>query len=100
MSARWRKDRKFEPYLAHSCVRCVADGKYALGLNRARTLAVSLAHVVGPTFFIGFATSFVMFLVLVPYCAFRVLGDVLGDEYLIRMFFVERLDKREDGVTN
>jgi hypothetical protein len=41
-----------------------------------------------------------MFLVLVPYCAFRVLGDVLGDDYLLRMYFVERLDRQEDGVTN
>jgi hypothetical protein len=68
-----------------------------VGLIHGRTLTASLAHVVGPTFFIGFATSFVMFLVLVPYCAFRTLGGVLGDEYLIRMFFVERLDKRQNG---
>ena len=64
-----------------------------VGLIHHRTLADSLAHVVGPTFFIGFATSFIMFLVLVPYCAFRVLGGVLGDRYLIRMFFIERIDK-------
>ena len=71
-----------------------------VGLIHGRTLAASLAHVVGPTFFVGFATCFVMFLVLVPYCAFRVLGDVLGDDYLLRMYFVERLDKRKDGGTN
>ena len=64
-----------------------------VGLIHGRALADSLTHVVGPTFFVGFATSFVMFLVLVPYCAFRVLGDVIGDEYLIRMFFIERIDK-------
>jgi hypothetical protein len=29
-------------------------------------------------------------LVLVPYCAFRVLGEALGEGRLARMFFVER----------
>ena len=71
-----------------------------VGLIHGRTLAASLAHVVGPNFFVGFATCFVMFLVLVPYCAFKTLGGVIGDDYLIRMFFVERIDKRQDGGTN
>ena len=31
--------------------------------------------------------------VLVPYCAFRTLGGVIGDDYLVRMFFIERIDK-------
>lgn len=66
-----------------------------VGLIHHRTLADSLAHVVGPTFFIGFATCFVMFLVLVPYCAFKTLGAVIGDDYLIRVFFVERIDNWE-----
>ena len=35
-----------------------------------------------------------------PYCAFKTLGGVIGDEYLIRMYFVERMDKREDSGTN
>ena len=64
-----------------------------VGLIHHRALANSLAHVVGPTFFVGFATCFIMLLVLVPYCAFKTLGGVLGDEYLVRMFFIERLDK-------
>ena len=61
-----------------------------VGLIHGRTLAESLTHVVGPTFFIGIATCLVMFLILVPYCAFRTLGAVLGDSYLIRLFFVSR----------
>jgi hypothetical protein len=40
-----------------------------------------------------------MFLILVRYCAFRSLGEVLGDQYLVRLFFVERLDKRENGTS-
>ena len=56
-----------------------------------------LTHVVGPSLYVGLATCLVMFLILVPYCAFKSLGKVLGDQYLVRLFFVERLDKRRDG---
>ena len=66
-----------------------------VGAIHGRSLGDSLAHVVGPSLYVGLATCFVMFLILVPYCAFKSLGDVLGDQYLVRLFFVERLDKRE-----
>jgi hypothetical protein len=29
-----------------------------------------------------------MLVVLIPYCAFRVLGEALGEARLVRMFFV------------
>jgi hypothetical protein len=61
-----------------------------VGLFRTRTLADSLAHVVGPTFFQGLAVSFVMFLILMPYSAFMCLSEVLGEGKLLRLFFVER----------
>jgi hypothetical protein len=70
-----------------------------VGFIHGRTLMESLTHVVGSTLYTGLATSFVMFLVLVPYCAFKSLGEVLGDQYLVRLFFVERLDKRENATT-
>lgn len=65
-----------------------------VGAIHHRALADSLKHVVGPSVYIGFATCLIMYLVLVPYCAFRTLGEVVGDSYLIRLFFVERMDKR------
>ena len=65
-----------------------------VGAIHGRPLSESLTHIVGPSLYVGVATCLVMFLILVPYCAFKVLGGVLGDSYLIRMFFVERLDKR------
>jgi hypothetical protein len=68
-----------------------------VGAIHGRSLGDSLAHVVGPSLYVGLATCFVMFLILVPYCAFKSLGDVLGDQYLVRLFFVERLDKRESS---
>jgi hypothetical protein len=71
-----------------------------VGFIHGRTIMESLTHVVGPTLYTGLATSFVMFLILVPYCAFKSLGEVLGDQYLVRLFFVKRLDKREGGGTD
>jgi hypothetical protein len=68
-----------------------------VGAIHGRTMSESLTHVVGPSLYVGLATCLVMFLILVPYCAFKSLGKVLGDQYLVRLFFVERLDKRLDG---
>ena len=61
-----------------------------VGAIHGRSLSESLTHIVGPTFYTGLATCLVMFLILIPYCAFKVLGGVLGDHYLIRLFFVSR----------
>ena len=65
-----------------------------VGAINGRPLSESLTHIVGPSLYVGVATCLVMFLILVPYCAFKTLGAVLGDRYLVRMFFVERLDKQ------
>ena len=42
-----------------------------VGAIHGRSLGNSLAHVVGPSLYVGLATCFVMFLILVPYCAFQ-----------------------------
>ena len=68
-----------------------------VGALHGRTFVESLKHVVGPNLYTGLAISFVMFLILVPYCAFRNFGEVLGDQYLIQMFFVKRMDKPVSG---
>ena len=60
-----------------------------VGLIHGRALADSLAHVVGPTFYQGFAVSLIMFLILLPYSAFTCLGDVLGEQEVFRLFFVD-----------
>ena len=65
-----------------------------VGMVNSRTPLESLSHVVGSPFYVGLANSLIMFLILVPYCAFKCLGDALGHQHLVRMFFVERLDKR------
>jgi hypothetical protein len=61
-----------------------------VGLIDGRSWADSLGHVVGPTFLQGLATSFIMFLILIPYSAFTCLGDVLGEREVFRLFFVDR----------
>lgn len=61
-----------------------------VGLIHDRPPAESLLHVVGPTFFEGFAVSLVMFLILLPYCAFTTLAEALGEGKLVRLFFVKR----------
>ena len=61
-----------------------------VGYFRGRPLVDSMAHVVGPTLAEGVATIVILFLVLVPYFAFRSLGDVIGDRSLARLFFTDR----------
>lgn len=64
-----------------------------VGLIHHRPLADSLAHIVGPTLFQGLATCIIMFLILVPYFAFRCVEDVLGHRYLVNLFL-----KGPDGL--
>jgi hypothetical protein len=61
-----------------------------VGLIRHRSFTESLSHVVGPTFVSGISVSFIMFLILVPYSAFVCLGDVLGEDEVFRLFFIDR----------
>ena len=61
-----------------------------VGFIHGRAVVDSLTHVVGPNFFQGVAFCLIMFLILVPYSAFSVLGDVLGEREMIRLFFVSR----------
>jgi lauroyl/myristoyl acyltransferase len=36
------------------------------------------------------ATILIIFLILIPYFAFRSLGDIVGDKTLVRLFFERR----------
>jgi len=36
------------------------------------------------------ATSLILLLILIPYFAFRSLGDVIGDRTLVRLYFEPR----------
>jgi hypothetical protein len=61
-----------------------------VGLFRRQSIASSLGELVGPRLEETLAGFLVLLLVLIPFFAFRVLGDALGEGRLARMFFVER----------
>jgi hypothetical protein len=59
-------------------------------LFHRRSIASSLGELVGPRLEETIAGFFIMLLVLIPFFAFRILSDALGEGRLARMFFVER----------
>jgi hypothetical protein len=61
-----------------------------VGLFHRQSIAASLGELFGPRLEETLAGYLIMLLVLLPYCAFRVLEEVLGEGRLARMFFVER----------
>jgi len=61
-----------------------------LGLVHRQSVIESLTRLGGGTVEQLVATSVVVFLVLVPFYAFRALGELLGERNLFRLFFVSR----------
>ncbi len=61
-----------------------------VGLFHHQSIAASLGDLFGPRLAETLAGFLIMLLVLLPYSAFMVLGQVLGEGTLTRMFFVER----------
>ena len=61
-----------------------------VGLFHRQPIAASLGELFGPRFQETIAGFVIMLLVLIPYSAFVVLGQTLGEGRLERMFFVER----------
>ena len=55
-----------------------------------QSIAASLGDLVGSRLEETLAGYLLMLLVLIPYFAFRVLDEALGQDRLVRMFFVER----------
>jgi hypothetical protein len=61
-----------------------------VGLFHGQSIAISLGDLFGRRLLETLAGYLIMLLVLIPYFAFRVLGEVLGEGRLTRMFFVAR----------
>jgi hypothetical protein len=61
-----------------------------VGMFHHRPIAASLGELVGPRLEETRAGFLIMLLVLIPFFAFRVLGEALGEGRLERMFFVDR----------
>lgn len=66
------------------------------GQMHHRTIAESLAEVGGGTIDQLIATSLVGVLILIPFFAFRALGEVVGEGNLVRMFFQHRPPSEPD----
>jgi len=61
-----------------------------LGLIHHRAITDSLANFGGGTLDQLIAASFIGFLILVPFFAFRALGEIVGERNLIQVFFRHR----------
>jgi hypothetical protein len=61
-----------------------------VGLLHHRPAIASLGELFGPRLRETLAGYLIMLLGLIPYFAFRVLGEALGEGRLVRMFFVAR----------
>ncbi len=60
------------------------------GIIHHRALLDSLSSVGGGTLDQLIATSFVVLLILIPFFAFRTLGEVVGEDNLVQVFFHRR----------
>jgi len=61
-----------------------------VGVIHGRTIVDSISDIGGGTWNQIIATSLILFLVLIPFFAFRALGDVVGQKILLRLFFEPR----------
>ena len=61
-----------------------------VGLFHHQSVAASLGELFGARLYETLAGILIMLLVLIPYFAFHVLDEVLGEGTLTRMFFVKR----------
>jgi hypothetical protein len=61
-----------------------------VGFFHHRTIVESMVDVFGPRLWESLASILMLLLVLIPYFAFEVLAEALGEHRLVRMFFVDR----------
>jgi hypothetical protein len=61
-----------------------------VGTIHGRKILDSISEIAGGTFHPIVATVLIIFLILVPYFAFRSLGNIVGDKILVRLFFERR----------
>jgi len=64
--------------------------EFIVGAIHHRAIADSLAEMGGGTVDQAVATAVVLWLVLVPLFAFTELGEIVGEQNLIRVFFYQR----------
>jgi len=85
----WPTLRKAFAFLVLLIIMTIIE-EAVVGLFHHLSIATSLGELVGVRLEETIAGFVIMLLVLIPYFAFRVLGEVLGEGRLTRMFFIER----------
>jgi hypothetical protein len=85
----WPTLRKAFAFLVLLIILTIIE-EAVVGLFHHRSIAASLGELGGPRLEETLAGYLIMLLVLIPYFAFRVLDEALGEGRLARMFFVER----------
>jgi hypothetical protein len=76
-------------FLALLAVLTVIE-EIVMGRLHGESVSSSIANIGGGTVAQMLATSFILLLVLIPWFAFRALGEVIGDETLVRLYFEPR----------
>ena len=64
-----------------------------LGYLHGETIAASVGKIGGGTFAQFVATGVILLLVLIPFFAFRALGEITGEKTLVRLYFAPRSKK-------
>jgi hypothetical protein len=85
----WPTLHKSFAFLALLLVLNLAE-EVIVGLMHGRSVTDSIADIGGGTLDQIVATSIVLFLILVPFFAFRSLGEVVGERNLVRVFLQPR----------
>jgi hypothetical protein len=68
-----------------------------VGYIHHRKIIDSIAEIGGGSLHQFIATTIIMLLILIPFFAFRSLGEVVGERTLVRLFFEPRTSKTPSG---
>jgi hypothetical protein len=93
----WPTLRKAFSFLVLLAVLTIIE-EVVVGLIHHRSIAASLSELFGARLEETLAGYLIMLLVLIPFFAFRVLSEALGEGRLERMFFVERPQPGSDPL--
>ena len=85
-----RNTRAGWPEALDAAIDVIINGLIVVGLFHHQSIASSLGDLFGARLEETLAGYLIMLLVLIPFFAFRVLSEALGEGRLERMFFVER----------
>jgi hypothetical protein len=85
----WPTLRKAFSFLVLLVVLVIIE-EVVVGLFHHQSVAASLGELFGAKLYETLAGIVILLLVLIPYFAFHVLDEALGEGTLARMFFVER----------